>query len=113
MAITYEWKISHFNVAQMEEKKDAIVEIFWRVIGTDEKGFTAAYEGQTRFDPAVIEKSSKAFSDFDKLKEKTVIKWIQSSINQNMMTVIDETIQQKIEKQRFKISSVGLPWEKE
>ncbi len=111
MAITYTWKISHFNIAQLESKKDAIVEIYWRVIGTDEDGNTASYEGETRFDPSIIEQASADFSDFSKLKEKTVLKWIQNSVNQNKMTVIDETITNKIQRQKYKMKLVEVPWE--
>jgi hypothetical protein len=112
MAITYTWQILHFFTADLEDKKDAVVEIFWRKIGTDENGNIGSYEGQTRFDPAVLEKSKLAFSDFSKLKEKTVLKWIESNINENIMFNIDESIQNKINRAKYNIKTADLPWNK-
>lgn len=113
MAITYKWEVMHFNVADFEDKPNAIVEVFWRKSGTDENGNYGAYNGETRFDPEVIKSSNVAFSDFSKLKEKTVLKWIEGNINNNQMIYINEVIENNINKDKYKIRIVNAPWKKD
>lgn len=113
MAITYKWEVMHFNITDFEDKPNTIVEIFWKKTGTDEEGNFGTYNGETRFDPEVIKDATFNFSEFNKLKEKTVIKWIENSINVNQMILIDEIIKNNIKKDKYKIRITGLPWKKD
>lgn len=114
MAIKYKWEIMHFNITDFEEKPNAIVEVFWRRIGSDEDGNIGTYNGETRFDPETIKSANVDFSDFSKLKEKTVIKWIESNINSNQMIYINEVIENNIQKNKYKIrTTTELPWKKD
>ena len=113
MAITYKWEIMHFNVVDFDDKPNAIVEIFWKKTGTDEDGNFGTYNGETRFNPEIIKEANIAFSDFKKLKEKTVLKWVEDSINVNLMMLIDETIQNNLNKNKYNIRITEVPWKKD
>lgn len=113
MAITYKWEVMHFNLVDLEGKPDSIVEIFWRKTGTDEDGNVGAYNGETRFNPEIIKEANVAFSNFNKLKEKTVLKWVEDSINVNLMMLIDETIQNNLNRNKYKIRISDVPWKKD
>jgi hypothetical protein len=113
MTTTYDWHIVHFNVCDLKDKPNSVVEVFWRKSASDEEGNTVYHDGETRFDPETIEKATLAFSDFSKLKEKSVLKWIQNNINDNQMTVIDELLNYKLSRAKYKIKVADLPWKKD
>lgn len=110
MAITYTWKITGLKVQNIADNKpNAIVQVYWQKIGTDENGFEGIFSGATPFtmDPT---DTSGPFIPFEELTENDVIEWIKSVVVNSYEQHVDRHIQDLIDAQRNPITDATLPW---
>ncbi len=114
MAITYTWEITSLKTRDEGENLNAVIQTYWRKIGTDEHGHTAAFDGATPFTsvPATLDESEsaepKSFVPFTELTEEMVLDWIKAVVVGDYEEHVNSKIQEKIDSQH--ISQPGLPW---
>jgi hypothetical protein len=89
---------------------DAVTEIHWSKIGTDENGIVGRYPGVTKF--KVDDISLNEFTPLKSLKEDQVLNWVKNSLSEENKLFIDAQIVLSIESQsNVKIfKSVSMPW---
>lgn len=110
MAITYTWKITGIKVQTVSDSKpNAIVQVYWQKIGTDEDGFEGIFSGATPFtvDP---KDDSGPFIPFENLTERDVIDWIKSVVIDSYEKHVNQNIQELINEKRNPIIDATLPW---
>lgn len=118
MVITYSWDILTLSVRDEDtDHLNAVVNVKWRKIGTDESGNQAYFEGSTSFSAANV--PPEDYIPFNQLTKEVVLSWVKEKIEARITTgeytfCEDDTINQNIEKQinsiRNPIRPVPLPW---
>lgn len=83
MALTLEYKVTGLKVKDQVNKEgvtlqNAVVQTYWKAIGTDEQGNVAEWSGATPFSAENV--PSASFASFDTLQEETVIAWISNVV---------------------------------
>lgn len=106
MAITYTWEVKALKTKTEGIYENAVVQTYWKKIGTDEHGHTAEFEGATPFSAANVAPGS--FIPFEDLTEEIVLGWIQSVVSGDYEQHVNAKIQKKIDEQH--VSQPGLPW---
>jgi hypothetical protein len=93
MAITYSYQIQELKaVPSVGKLEQVITEVVYSYIGTNEDGITSTYPGRT----SLPLPDSKTFTSLNKLKEETVIEWLEANADLNIMkTAIEAHITQQ------------------
>lgn len=110
MAITYTWKVTSLKVQNVSDnKQNAIVQTYWKKIGTDENGNEGVFNGATPFtvDPS---DNSGPFVAFEDLQEEDVLNWIKSVVVGSYEEHVNGVIQAEIEKILKPITERPAPW---
>ncbi len=107
MATTYSWKVTSIKVQDEGSNKNAVVQTFWKKIGTGANGNVGEFSGATPFTSANIPQSS--FVPFESLTEAKVIEWIQSVVVGNYEAHVNEQIEKQIAKNDP--AEVKMPWD--
>lgn len=76
--ITYTWKVTGVKTLNQGSNADAVVQTYWKKIGTDEQGNTGEFTGATPFDASNV--PADKFVPFDQLTEEVVIGWIKGVV---------------------------------
>jgi hypothetical protein len=107
MAITYTWKVTGIKVKDEGANKNAIVQTYWKKIGTDENGNVGEFSGATPFTSANVPDGQ--FVAFEALTEANVIAWVQSVVTGSY----EEHVNEQIAKQLAKSDPVEIkmPWD--
>ena len=116
MAFTYEWSVTNLKVKDQVNSEgatltNAVVQTYWKVIGTDENGNTAEFSGATPFTAENV--PAGTFTAFADLTEANVLAWIQNVVNSDAgyKAHIDERIQFEIDKDAVtEVETDSLPW---
>lgn len=110
--MNYTWELTSIKKQDASGVSDAIIQTYWKKIGTDENGNTGTFCGATPFDSSTIDPDN--FVSYEDLTEEIVLGWIQSVVNSQPGYVehINEQIQKEI---NTKISPVSeeittFPW---
>ena len=113
MALTLEYSVTSLKVkdevnADGDTLTNAVVQTFWKVVGTDTDGNAAEWAGATPFTAANVPTGS--FTAFETLEEATVVGWItaivdadagyEAHIREQLQRQIDETL----------VTDVAMPW---
>ena len=110
MAITYTWEITGLKTKDVsDDKQSAVVQTYWKKIGTDENGNTGSFSGATPFtvDPT---DDSGPFIPFDQLTESDVIEWIQSIVVGGYEEHVNGKIEEQIDQSINPVNDAQLPW---
>ena len=107
MATTYSWKVTSIKVKDEGSNKNAVVQTFWKKIGTGENGNVGEFSGATPFTSANIPQSS--FVPFESLTEAKVIEWIQSIVVGSYEAHVNEQIEKQIAKNDP--ADIKMPWD--
>lgn len=110
MAITYTWEITSLKVRDVSsEKQNAVVQTYWKKVGTDENGNEGSFSGATPFtvDPT---DNDGPFVPFEELTEADVIAWIQSVVVGSYEDHVNQQIQKQIDEKISPITDKTLPW---
>lgn len=113
MALTLQYSVTSLKVKDEVNKdgvtlENAVCQTYWKVVGTDENGNQAEFQGATPFSAAnVAEGNFKAFAD---LTEEDVIGWIKDVVDgdANYKAHIESVLQKDINKVALK--EVTMPW---
>lgn len=116
MAFTYNWSVTSLKVkdevnADGETLQNAVVQTYWKVVGTDGNGNSGEFSGATPFSAANVPAGS--FVAFADLTEETVLNWIKNVVNgdASYKAHIDGQIQKRIDAEvSVEKSGAALPW---
>jgi hypothetical protein len=108
MAITYTWKVTKIQSADIGNSRTAVTRVEWEKTG-EEDGLTATFNGVTTLPPAELDEN---FIPFKKVKEKDVLQWVKEKMDPNMHHHVDTQIKLMLDRQRVVSKDTKLPWEK-
>ena len=116
MALTLEYSVTGLKVKDQVNKEgvtlqNAVVQTYWRVIGTDENGNKGEWAGATPFTAENVPVDS--FTSFESLTEENVIEWITAVVDGDQ--VFKDHILEQLEKDinKHQIKEVSMPWAKD
>lgn len=99
--MVYEWKVVKLGTKNQvnssgDTLENAVIEVKWKKTGTDLSGNEATYLGRTTL--SAVDTSADSFVSLDSLTEETVINWVKATIDEPHEQIINQKIQQKIDK---------------
>ena len=113
MALTLEYSVTSLKVkdevnADGDTLSNAVVQTYWKVIGTDNGGNQAEWQGATPFTAANV--PTGEFTAFEDLTEETVVGWIQAIVDgdASYKEHIEEQLTKQIEEELT--TEPALPW---
>lgn len=109
MAITYTWKITALKTTDVGDKANAVVQTYWKKIGTDENGNEGVFDGATPFTVDPTDESGP-FIPFEQLTEEDVIAWIQTVVVGQYEEHVNGQIQKQIDEKINPVIEADLPW---
>lgn len=105
----YEWKITGIKTSTDGDIKDAVTQVYWKKIGTNEAGEVGEFSGATPFKLEQVDPTN--FTPFNQLTEAQVITWIQSVVVGDYEEHVNSRIQKQIDQLKVKpMEEVKLPW---
>lgn len=113
MALTLEYSVTNLKVKDQVNSEgatlqNAVVQTYWKVVGTDADGNVGEFVGATPFSAANVPEAS--FKPFAELQEADVIAWIKAVVDADAgyKAHIEEQIQRKIDQELT--SEAKMPW---
>jgi hypothetical protein len=104
--MTYTWKITEAKTVDTENVTDAVVQIYWQKIGTDENDNQGIFPGATSFPQSSI--NPENFIPYGELTEEIILGWIQGVVVGEYEEHVNSTIQKQIDDKNIK--TPDLPW---
>ena len=108
MAITYTWSITGLKTKNEGDNTNAVVQTYWKKIGTDENGNEGTFSGATPF--TSVDVPAGEFVAFEDLTEETVLDWIKSVVVGNYEQHVNGQIQKQIDDKITPVVEASLPW---
>lgn len=102
MSLTYTWAITGMKTNQNE----AVVQTYWKKVGTDADGNVGTFSGATPFKIA----EGQDLVPLDLLTETQVLDWIKSVVMGDYETHVDGQIQKDLERNKNVVKDIKLPW---
>ena len=109
MSITYTWSLTSMKTKDVDGKPDAVVQTYWKKIGTDADGITGEFAGATPFTPDPTDEDGP-FVPFEELTEEIVLDWIKSVVIGDYEEHVNRQIQQQIDAKKSPVKEVTFPW---
>lgn len=109
MAITYTWEVTGLKTTNVGIKENAVVQTYWKKIGTDANGNEGSFSGATPFTVDPTDESGP-FIPFDQLTEQDVIDWIKTIVVGSYEQHVNEQIQKQIDNKANPVVEQPLPW---
>jgi hypothetical protein len=111
MSMIYTWEVTGLKTkdetnADGVTLPNAVVQTYWKKIGTDTDGNEGSFSGATPFTAQSVPEGS--FVEFANLTEETVLGWIQNLVIGDYETHVNQQIQKQIDDQA--ISEATMPW---
>ena len=108
MAITYTWEVTSLKTKNEGDNLNAVVQTYWKKIGTDENGNQGTFSGATPF--TSVDVPAGEFVAFEDLTEETVLGWIQAVVVVIYEEHVNGHIQNQIDDKIAPIVESSLPW---
>lgn len=109
MTITYTWEVTGIKTKTEGANQDAVVQTYWKKIGTDANGNTGTFSGATPFSTAGMPEGT-TFVPFAELTEAMVISWIQAVVVGSYEEHVNSVIAKEIEGKVNAAVDAPLPW---
>ena len=106
MSITYTWEVTSLNTKTEGDNSDAVVQTFWKKIGTDENGNRGIFNGATPFSSV----NTDDFVAFADLTEEIVLEWIQAKVVGEYEKHVNGSIQKQIDHLANPDVRTQMPW---
>ena len=112
--MNYEYEVTGLNSENLPNFPNTVIQVYWRLIGTDLDGFTGAFAGATPFKD--LQPDSLEFIPYDKLQQNDVISWIESVVEsdieykEHIYSQIDKKINDKKKRKQDSSKDSTLPW---
>jgi hypothetical protein len=103
--ITYTWKVTGVKTLTQGNNANAVVQTYWKKIGTDDQGNTGEFTGATPFDASNV--PADKFVPFDQLTEEVVIGWIKGVVTGTYEKHVNEQIAKSLAP---KPVDAAMPW---
>ena len=110
MAITYTWDLDRLSKKDVGDLSEAVIEVGWRCIGTNEDGITGVFWSTTAFDASNI--SAENFTAYTDLTKEQVLGWVQTQVEADsaFKTHMQERIQVSINEKINPVEVVNSPF---
>lgn len=113
MAVTYTWEVTGIKTrtqtsADNETLEGAIVQTYWKKIGTDENGNTGTFSGATPFTAENLNLAD--FTALSSVTEEQVLGWIKDRVVDDYENHVNQQIQKQIDAVINPITEATLPW---
>ena len=102
MSLTYTWAITGMKTNEI----DAVVQTYWKKVGTDADGNVGTFSGATPFKVA----EGQELVPLDKLTEEQVLNWIKSVVVGDYEQHVNDQIVKDINRNRAVVKDIKLPW---
>lgn len=109
MAITYTWAIDRLKVKTEGSNTNAVVQTYWKKIGTDENGNEGTFSGATPFTSTTMP-AGDVFVPFEGLTEEIVLGWVKDVVVGTYETHVNDQIQKQIDQKINAVDEKDLPW---
>lgn len=112
MATTYTWEVTGIKTRNANNFTNAVVQTYWKKIGTDEGGNSAHFAGATPFDADTIDPDN--FTALDQLTEEMVLSWIQAQVTGSYGEHVNSVIQKQLDEITSPVTELNnedLPWQ--
>jgi hypothetical protein len=104
--IEYIWKIEALDYdISAKSQTNVITKVHWSLTGNDGK-----FSSNMSDSWAINFDEKESFTAYDDLTEATVLKWLETSMDDEYVAWLKETIANKIENQANPKTGSGLPW---
>jgi hypothetical protein len=113
--LDYNWEVLKLQKVDIEESKDVVLQVDWKITGTSEDAFSTYFEGAT---PLKYNLDSPNFITFNELTEDEVIQWVKDILIKEdayemLLDELEEEIERlKIEQNKVEVEDKELPWNK-
>lgn len=97
MTISYSWEVSTVKTIDEYSYQDVIVMVYWKKIGTDERGRTASFSGVTSF----TAKDNTDFTPVENVTKKIMLKWVTDTITPDQDAKMNAAIEKLISRQPY------------
>ena len=99
--MNYKWEVVNLSTKNQTNGdgvllENAVVNVQWKRIGTDNDGNEATYLGQSAFTAENVPEGS--FVPFESLTKDIVVGWIKNDLGDLQLELIQNTIQKRINK---------------
>jgi hypothetical protein len=95
MSINYNYSINTVKKINENGFENAVVQVYWSLVGTNESGQTSRVYGTSTFSTNELN-SNEDFIPFDQVSDETIVSWIQNSVSEEQDTHMKNLIQQEI-----------------
>ena len=109
MAITYTWAVKSLKTRTEGENENAVVNTYWKKIGTNEAGHTGEFSGATPFTTTTMPEGS-TFTPLAELTEAIVLGWIQAVVTGGYEEHVNGMIAKELAEKATPISETHMPW---
>lgn len=104
--MNYQWRIVRLGLSDELNTdgvvlENAIVNVRWKRIATDDAGNSASYIGSTNLSAKDV--SEADFITLDDVTEANVLSWVQNSLSDTDINTINNVLERKIESQKVRI----------
>lgn len=104
----FKWSITSVHTKTDQMFGDVVVEVYWKVLGSDSNGINGYFDGSTPLKIADI--TQDTFINFDQLTEEKVIEWVKLSMTDAHYSSITTLIQKQVDTQLNPVIEKPLPW---
>lgn len=95
MSINYNYSINTVKKINENGFENAVVQVYWSLVGTNESGQTSRVHGTSTFSTNELN-SNEDFIPFDQVSDETIVSWIQNSVSEEQDTHMKNLIQQEV-----------------
>ena len=112
--MNYEYEVTGLDREDLPSFPNTVVQVYWRLVGTDSDGFTGSFAGATPFEN--LEPDSLEFIPYDDLSKEDVISWIDSVVEsdldykEHIYSQIDKKINNLKKRKQDSSKDSTLPW---
>ncbi len=93
MSITYNYKINTKKKINENGFENALVQVYWALVGTNESGQTGSVYGTSTFSTNEL---TGNFIPFDEVTDETIVSWIQNRVTEEQDSYMKTNIQQQL-----------------
>ncbi len=108
MAITYTWEVTSLKTKNEGDNLNAVVQTYWKKIGTDENGNQGTFSGATPF--TSVDVPAGEFVPFEELTEENVLDWIKAVVTGMYEEHVNKQIHKQIDEKITPVVEASLPW---
>lgn len=108
MNIAFTWAVTGLKTRTEGDNQDAVVQTYWKKIGTDENGHTGEFIGATPFTSVNV--PAGEFVPFAQLTEEMVLSWIKAVVVGSYEEHVNGVISKQIADKASPITDTPMPW---